>query len=58
MQKLHHEQAKRLKFFLEMLRGTTQWIALWAAVQISELTSHIFWRRLQRSFTFQIVDII
>jgi hypothetical protein len=42
MQKLHHEQAKRLKFFLEMLRGTTQWIALWAAVQISELTSHIF----------------
>jgi hypothetical protein len=43
---------------LEMLCGTTQWIALWAEVQISEPTSHIFWWWLQRSFTFQTVDII
>jgi len=41
-----------------MLCGTTQWIALWAEVQISEPTSHIFWWWLQRSFTFQTVDII
>jgi len=41
-----------------MLYGATQWIAVWAVVQISEPTSYIFLWWLQQSCTFHIVDII